>query len=446
MIMKWSEKSKMKKILSIILALCLVFAVAACASETPATTTPAAPAPADPAPADPAPADPAPEDPTPEDPPENFNENWKIAIVTNTMDQNEEEFRSAQATVLKYGEDRVIHRVWPTLFTQEPELMISILGNIAADQDVKAIVINQAVINTNAAIDRVRQLRGDDVFIVVCSPAENVEDVAVRADLILQPNDPLNGVRIAEQAKAMGAETIGHYSFERHLAAPTIALRREIMMDKAAELGMNFVDLVAPDPTVDGTPATQMHIMQDVPRQVAELGENTAFFGTNCAMQAPMQIQVVETGAIYPIPCCPSPYHRFPETFNIDWLVGTGVFAENPETGEDEEILDWLDLPTLVEEIKKAVAEKGATGKLATWPMPASFMWTTIGAEYSIEWILGNAPQDVGVIDLDLLNRLAENYTEDLYGERIGVGLSPFEFQGNTYNHWIMGIMDFLVF
>ena len=434
----------MKKIFSIALVLCLMFAVAACAPAEQAA--PAAPAPADPAPApaDPAPA-PAPA-PAPVDPPPDFNENWKIAIVTNTMDQNEEEFRSAQATVLKYGEDRVIHRVWPTLFTQEPELMISILGNIAADQDVKAIIINQAVINTNAAIDRVRQLRGDDVFIVVCSPAENVEDVAVRADLILQPNDPLNGVRIAEQAKAMGADTIGHYSFERHLAAPTIALRREIMMEKAAELGMAFVDLVAPDPTVDGTPATQMHIMQDVPRQVEDLGVNTAFFGTNCAMQAPMQIQVVETGAIYPIPCCPSPYHRFPETFNIDWLVGTGVFVEDPETGEQEEIMDWIALPALVDMIKAAVAEKGATGRLATWPMPASFMWTTIGAEYSIEWILGNAPQEVGVIDLNLLNSLAEDYTEALYGERIGVGLSPFEFQGNLYNHWIMGIMDFLVF
>jgi len=108
--------------------------------------------------------------------------------------------------------------------------------------------------------------------------------------------------------------------------------------------------------------------------------------------------------------------------------------------------MDWIALPALVDMIKAAVAEKGATGRLATWPMPASFMWTTIGAEYSIEWILGNAPQEVGVIDLNLLNSLAEDYTEALYGERIGVGLSPFEFQGNLYNHWIMGIMDFLVF
>ena len=78
----------MKKILSLILALVLVFAVAACAQEpAPATpVTPADPAPVDPAPADPTPADPA---PVPEPAPGfEVPENWKIAIVTNTMDQN----------------------------------------------------------------------------------------------------------------------------------------------------------------------------------------------------------------------------------------------------------------------------------------------------------------------------------------------------------------------
>ena len=436
----------MKKILSLILVLVLVFAVVACTSE-PTTTTPPVqePGPADPPPADPPPADPT--DPVdPVDPGFEFNENWKIAIVTNTMDQNEEEFRSAQSMILKYGEDRVIHRLWPTNFTQEGELMISVLGNLAADHDVKAIIINQAVINTNAAIDRVRQLRGDDVFIVVASPAENVEDVAVRADLILMPNDPLLGKLIAEQAHTMGAETIGFYSFERHLAVATIAMRREAMKERAEELGMTFVDLVAPDPVADGTPATQLHITQDVPRQVEEYGPNIAFFGTNCAMQAPMQLQVVQTGAIYPNPCCPSPYHRFPETFNIEDMVGTGEFTEDPETGEPVEILDRRDIVSVVNELRAVIAEAGMTGRLSTWPVPGAMMWTAVGAEYSIQWIQGIAPQEVGVIDFDLVNTLAEDFTESLYGERIGATFVPFDFQGNVYNHWLMCSMDFLTF
>jgi len=407
----------MKKIISIIMALCLLaIVVAACGDDGNDTAG------------------------------SGFNENWKIAIVTNTVDQNEEEFRSAQALVAKYGEDRVIHRLWPTNFGQEGELMISVLGNLAADPDVKAIIINQAVINTNAAIDRVRQLRGDDVFIVVASPQENVEDVAVRADLILQPNDPLIGTVTAEQAHAMGAETIAFYSFERHLAMPTIALRRENMRIRAEELGLRFVDLVAPDPLGDGgTPATVMHIMQDLPRQVAELGVNTAFFGTNCGMQPALQLQVVETGAIYPIPCCPSPYHRFPETFGVADRVGTGNFITNPE-GEEVEVTELRDIVGLVAELRSVVASRGMTGRLSTWPVPASMMWTTIGAEYAIKWILGEAPQEVGVIDLELLSELAGDYTFGLYNERISMSFQTFTFEGNNYSNWILGVMDFLLF
>jgi hypothetical protein len=39
-----------------------------------------------------------------------------IAIITNTAEQNREEFRSAQALQMKYGTDKIVHRTWPVLF------------------------------------------------------------------------------------------------------------------------------------------------------------------------------------------------------------------------------------------------------------------------------------------------------------------------------------------
>jgi hypothetical protein len=73
-------------------------------------------------------------------------------------------------------------------------------------------------------------------------------------------------------------------------------------------------------------------------------------------------------------------------------------------------------------------------------------MWTTVGAEYAIQWIFGNAPQEIGVIDLDLLSSLAGDYTYGLYGERISMAFEPFNFEGTIYNNWILGVMDFLMF
>jgi hypothetical protein len=95
----------------------------------------------------------------------------KIAIVTNTVDGGDEEYRSAEHIQEKYGKDYVIHRTWPVNFSAEGEMMIQILQEIADDPDVKVLIINQAVMNTNAAVRRFRERR-DDVFIVYCSPAE----------------------------------------------------------------------------------------------------------------------------------------------------------------------------------------------------------------------------------------------------------------------------------
>ncbi|MCL2367525.1 MAG: DUF3798 domain-containing protein, partial [Oscillospiraceae bacterium] len=163
---------KMKKLLALALALLMVVTLVACATPEQAPPTPT--------PADtPAPAEtPTPDDDN-DDPVVEDDEPFPgiIAIVTNTIDQNEEEFRSAAALVERFGEDKVMHRTWPVYFLTEPEQMRTTLVEIASNLDVGAIIINQAVPNTNAAIDAVREIRGDDIFIVVCSAAEDPADV-----------------------------------------------------------------------------------------------------------------------------------------------------------------------------------------------------------------------------------------------------------------------------
>ncbi|MCL2873961.1 MAG: DUF3798 domain-containing protein [Defluviitaleaceae bacterium] len=366
----------------------------------------------------------------------------RIAIVTNTVDQNEEEFRSAEALVARFGEDKVIHRTWPVMFAQEGEMMITILQEIASDPTVGVLVINQAVVNTNAAVDRVREMRGDDIFIVYAQPAEDPMDVAVRANLLFNTNDPLIGYKFVHQAIAMGAETIAHYSFPRHMSVPLLAMRRDVMRETAEANGILFVDLVAPDPMGDaGMPGTQMHISQDLPRQVETLGQNTAFFGTNCGMQIPMIEQVVATGAIYPQPCCPSPYHGFPTALGIASHIPTGEYEE-----DGEPIMRMRDLPEVVEEVRAEIARRGASGRLATWPVPASMLWTTAGALYGIEWLNGNVPQELGNIDMDVLASIMADYILMMTGENINVELEPLNFQGQLISHYILGVVDYLVF
>ena len=135
----------------------------------------------------------------------------KIAIVTNTVDQNEEEFRSAEYLTRIYGADKIVHVTWPSNFMAEQEQMVTTLTRLASDMEIRGLIINQAVPGTNPAVDRFRELR-DDVFIAYCSPQENPPDVARRANLIFNNDQLAIAPLYVEQAHAMGARTIVHYS------------------------------------------------------------------------------------------------------------------------------------------------------------------------------------------------------------------------------------------
>jgi len=425
----------MKRILGITLAMVMLFSLAACGVSPVA----------DPAPATPSPQVQATPQVTPNDPKEEVTSTeafpGKIAIITNTVDQNEEEYRSAEALVAKYSEDKVIHRTWPVNFRDEGEQMITIVQQIAADQEVKALIINQAVIGTNAAVDKLLETRSD-IFIAYAQPAENPPDVSARAHLIIGPNEPLRGETVVMQAKAMGAEIVAHYSFPRHMAVATLAMRRDIMREACEREGLRFEELSAPDPTSEaGIPGTQNFIMEDVPKQVEALGKNTAFFATNDAMMIPLITKVISEGAIFPEPCCPSPYHGFPQALGVEDRVFDGT---NIKDGEDEGRL--RSVTEVVDELKRAIAAEGATGRLATWPVPVSMMNTNASFYYAIEWMNGRVPQEKGNIDYDVYAGLCANYTMEVIGEPIGVELNPLSITGRVYPNFLMLIIDSIVF
>jgi hypothetical protein len=346
----------------------------------------------------------------------------KIAIVTNTLSQNEEEYRSAELMVKRYGEDKIVHQLWPDNFMTEQEQMISTIAKIGSDPEVKVLIINQAVPGTNAAVDKLLETR-DDMFIVYCTPQENPPDVAQRADLILNPDELKMGDNIPVQAKKLGAETLVHYSFPRHLSIVMIAARREIMIEKCKEIGLEFHDASAPDPTSDvGVPGAQQFILEDVPKLVDRFGKNTAFFSTNCSMQTPLIKACVDEGAIYPQPCCPSPYHGFPTALGIE-SISKDFSVEG--------------MALVVSETAKALKEKGVLGRFSTWPVPVAMMNTIASTEYAIEWLKGNVGDE---LDVKLLEEKMAEYA------KLTVTTSPYTEEGLEIPHFRLIMMDFLTY
>lgn len=303
-------------------------------------------------------------------------EPYKIGIVTGTVSQGEEEFQEAMAQIAKYGKDKIVHTTYPDNFSTETKTTISQFVNLASDPQVKAIIVGQAVPGTAASIDKVRETNPDMLFI--CGVvAEDPGVMSEKADICTLVDEISMGKTIPTEAHRMGAKTFIHYSFPRHLGYATIANRLNIMKDTCKELGIELVEVNAPDPTGDqGVSGAQQFIIEDVPRQIAQYGKDTAFFSTNCAMQEPLIRSVYEQGAIFPQQCCPSPYHGYPAALSIE--------VEGHEG----------DVDYMLNSIAAKLKEKGQEKRMSTWGVPINMLMIDAGVTFAMKWLDGKVERD----------------------------------------------------
>ena len=327
--------------------------------------------------------------------------NWKIAILTGTVSQGEEEFRAAEKAIATWGAEHIITDTYPDNFMSEMETTVSKIVAFAADPEVKAIVVCQAVPGTKAAFDKVRELRGDEVLLVAGTPQEDPAVISAAADVVMYADEIAQGNTIMETCANWGIDVLIHYSFPRHMAMELIVGRHTLMQENADALGIELVDVTAPDPTAEaGLSASQQFILEDVPQQMAKYeGKKVAFFTTNCGMQPSLQTAILtQPNAYYPQPCCPSPYHAFPATLGLELAVG----------GDDEEAL---------KQIAAKLEEHGATGRFSTWSSPVAMTIIEIGVEYGKAYIDGqlNGANDAAKLSELLTNKIpgavVANYT-----------------------------------
>ena len=329
----------MKKFITLLLILAMVLPMAACGSESD----------------EPAPA-------------------FKIGIITGTAVQSKEEYQAAQRLKEKYG-NMIVAVTYPDNFTSETDKMVNMAVKLAEDPDVKAIIWVQAVEGSVEAMNRIREKR-DDLLLIGGITTETPAAVAQAFDVVMVTNELQLGADIVGQAAKQGAKTFVHISFDRHLEIEAVAQRRGKIEQRCNVLGMEYVDAFAPDPVgPKGVEEVKEWVEENIPVYVDLYGKDTAFFSTNCAMQAPLIRQVAKQGAIFPLECCPSPFHAYPDAFGID-LAG----HEN-------------DSKYVLDEIKKNVEEYNNSGRMSTWSVPMATMIIEGGAEYAIKWCKGEVTQ-----------------------------------------------------
>jgi len=327
-------------------------------------------------------------------------ENWKIAILTGSTAQGEEEYTAAQMVVEQYGEEHVITDTYADNFTSDIQGTIDKVVGFAEDPNVRAIIVAQSVPGTYQAFSEVREVR-DDVLLISGIPQEDISMMKSVADLVVLSDEGKQAGPIMQKCEEWGIDVFVHYSFPRHLAYEEVAERRDLLAARAAELGMTFVEVTIPDPTADGgVEASRSYVTENVASQMeAYAGQKVAFFSTACGVQSALQAAVLEYGnAYYPSPCCPSPFHGFGGALGLEF--------------------DLTNPADALRQTANALNDQLATGRFSTAAVPVNMGIILTAADYAVAYACGEADKN----DTERLNELfadtfgAAKVSNDEYG------------------------------
>ncbi|MBQ9494931.1 MAG: DUF3798 domain-containing protein [Treponema sp.] len=302
---------------------------------------------------------------------------FHIGIATGTVSQSEDDLRGAEELIARYGSvaqgGMIQHITYPDDFMSQQETTISQIVALADDPLMKAIVVNQSVPGTAEAFHRVKEKRPD----ILCFAGEAHEDPLViqkSADLAISADFMSRGYTIIWAAKQMGANTFVHISFPRHMSYESLGLRRNIMEQACADLGIRFVFETAPDPTSDvGVAGAQQFILEHVPQWIERYGKDTAFFCTNDAHTEPLLRQLAQYGGMFVEADLPSPLMGYPGAFGIDLTAEAGNF------------------PAILKKVEDVVVAQAGAGKFGTWAYSYGFTVSAGLGEFAKRIVEGTA-------------------------------------------------------
>ena len=350
----------MRKILALVLALAMIFALCACGQE--ATVVTEAPKAEEAAPAEEAPKAEEAAAAVPH-----------IGIVTGSVSQSEDDRRGAEAFQAKYGEEAVKLAIYPDNFTEELETTIQTIVNLSDDPEMKAIIVNQAVPGTTEAFRQIKERR-PDILCIAGESHEDLPEIGSAADLVCNNDFVARGYLIIKTAHELGCDTFVHISFPRHMSYETMSRRVAVMTAACEEFGMKFVLETAPDPTTDvGVAGAQAYILEKVPEWVEKYGKNAAYFCTNDAHTEPLLKQLLEYGGCFIEADLPSPTMGYPGALGIDLTAEAGDYAK------------------ILAKVEAAVCEKGGEGRFGTWAYSYGYTVSAGLAQHAMNVINGES-------------------------------------------------------
>ncbi|NLX90707.1 MAG: DUF3798 domain-containing protein [Firmicutes bacterium] len=346
---------------------------------------------------------------------------YKIGVVTPTLSTSEDEFRAADMMAKKYP-DIVKHITLPENFSTEIETGLSQIISLADDPQMKAIIVISGQAGLLPALQKVEEIRSD--IITITAPIwDDPVLMSKYVDVNLDTDWVKRGETIAKKAHEMGAKILIHYSFPTHLAKEVIAQRKDMMQKTCEELGMEWVEVVTPDPqTGSGTGPMLQFLREDIPRQIEKYGPDTNIFGTNCPMYDVIIDEALKLKFMVAEQCCPTPTQAYPTVMGL-------------EISEE----DAWDFDKINDMIREKAAAAGMTGRLGGWPVPV----TVFLPQYAVE-LAKKMIEDPG-FDYKNVEQLNQ-FAQDVMGYKVTFSKFKPNAEGPELENYNVMIMDSILY
>ncbi|MDR1081918.1 MAG: DUF3798 domain-containing protein, partial [Deltaproteobacteria bacterium] len=311
---------------------------------------------------------------------------FRIAVVTPADAEDEDLLTGMEIIYAKYGMASgggyIAHSFFPESSMSEPPAAALAVERAASDPRVAAVVVTEGLPGTAAAFRNIRARR-PEVKLLAADCREDTGLVAAAADLAVNPDFISRGYAIPWAARGMGAKSLVHASFPRHMSVESIFRRRVIMEEAARDLGLRFHYENVPDPTAEGgVRAARDFVELSMRSWLRAYGRDAAFFTTSKALAAPVIRSVLELGGIFVEADEPSPFLGFPEALELP--------PGDAEAGRDH----------LMRSIESAIVSMGAGGRLGTWSASARQSKLLAMTELAMKAVTGEAdPRDPANVD-----------------------------------------------
>jgi len=387
----------MNRIISVILAVCLLLALGSCRAGD-LTNGPDQSAQAPTGIDEPTPT-PTPE-PSPE-PPED-EQPWKVAIFT-SIANNEPEYATALNAVEQYEGRIVLKSIDFYSYTNtdppEDETVLSEMQQFIEDPEIGALIFIDAG-NLDAPIALLKgimEVRPDISYTYInCWPdlhysyrtdnalMEKV-DIALSIDLVETAKKAVN------QANVLGAEMCVDYAywfgeFESHRffdedtpwVLPEV---RDAIREECEKLGMEHLI----SPWGDRLALTSDWPMSDIITKLNIYGKNICIFSNRCMYQFFIYMGVFGYGEMIVQLCHPGLFHA-------DYYQNVGYPLGQIKDNENH----FGDLEWTLENAKAVIEEFDYSGRFATWRVPFSMAATVAAVEYATGYLDGaiESPSD----------------------------------------------------